>query len=105
MSKLQEKPSALNREHPALQNMTFLNFLLFLWVIFALLDSDSDPNHWVRIYNFWIYDGKKEIPELVFPFNWHTIRSKYPQIQVRTTKGAEHKIFFFVFLYVNLYKK
>jgi hypothetical protein len=34
--KLQEKPSALKREHPALQNMIFLLFI-FLWVIFALL--------------------------------------------------------------------
>jgi hypothetical protein len=42
MSKLQEKPSALIREHPALQNMKFLNFFLFLWVIFALLDPDPD---------------------------------------------------------------
>jgi hypothetical protein len=38
--KLQKKPSALKREHPALQNMT--NFFLFLWVIFALLDPDLD---------------------------------------------------------------
>jgi hypothetical protein len=28
------------REHPQLQNMKFLNFLQFLWVIFALLDPD-----------------------------------------------------------------
>jgi hypothetical protein len=41
-SKLQEKPSALKREHPALQNMKFLDFFLFLWVIFALLDPDPD---------------------------------------------------------------
>jgi hypothetical protein len=32
--------SALQREHPGLQNMKFLNFFLFLWVIFALLDPD-----------------------------------------------------------------
>ncbi len=42
-NKLQEKPSTLKREHPALQNMKFLNFFLFLWVIFALLDPDPDP--------------------------------------------------------------
>jgi hypothetical protein len=35
MSKLQEKPSALKREHPALQKMSFTNFFLCLWVIFA----------------------------------------------------------------------
>jgi hypothetical protein len=36
----QKKPSALKREHPALQNMKFLNFFLLLWVIFALMDPD-----------------------------------------------------------------
>jgi hypothetical protein len=52
MSKLQEKPSALKREHPALQKMTFILFFLCLWVIFALLDPDPgiplnpDPQHW-----------------------------------------------------------
>ncbi len=39
-SKLQEKPAARKREHPALQNMKFLDFFLFLWVIFALLVLD-----------------------------------------------------------------
>jgi hypothetical protein len=36
MSKLQEKPSALKREHQALQK------LKCLWVIFALLDPDCE---------------------------------------------------------------
>jgi hypothetical protein len=70
MSQLQEKPSALKREHPALQKMKFINFFLCLWVIFALLgpdgesgsgyrsrdpiesgsnqDSYPDPQHWFR---------------------------------------------------------
>jgi hypothetical protein len=43
MSKLQEKPSALKGEHPARQKMTFILFFLCLWVIFALLDPDTDP--------------------------------------------------------------
>ncbi len=43
MPKLQEKPSALKREHPALQNMKIQYFFLFFWVIFALLDPDPDP--------------------------------------------------------------
>jgi hypothetical protein len=34
------KPSALKREHPVLKNMKILDFFLFLWVIFALLDPD-----------------------------------------------------------------
>jgi hypothetical protein len=40
---VQEKPSALKREHPALQKMKFNNFFQFLWVIFAILDQDPDP--------------------------------------------------------------
>ncbi len=40
---LQEKPSTLKREHSALQNMKILHFILFLRVIFALLDPDPDP--------------------------------------------------------------
>jgi hypothetical protein len=43
MSKLQEKPSALQREHPALHNMKLSHFFQFLLVIFALLNPDSDP--------------------------------------------------------------
>jgi hypothetical protein len=43
MPKRHEKPSALIREHPALQNIKILYFFLFLWVIFALLDPDPDP--------------------------------------------------------------
>jgi hypothetical protein len=31
---------ALKREHPALQNMKFLNFFLCLWVIVAIRDPD-----------------------------------------------------------------
>jgi hypothetical protein len=38
--KLQEKPSALKREHLVLKNMKILDFFLFLGVIFALLDLD-----------------------------------------------------------------
>ncbi len=37
MCKLQQKPSALKWEHPALQKMKFINFFPCLWVIFALL--------------------------------------------------------------------
>ncbi len=42
MSKLQDKPSVLKREHPAVQKMKFITFVLFEWVIFALLDPDPD---------------------------------------------------------------
>jgi hypothetical protein len=45
MLRYREKPSALKREHPsALQNKKFLNFFLFLWVTFALLDPDPDTD-------------------------------------------------------------
>jgi hypothetical protein len=39
MPNLQEKTSAIVREHPALQKMKFITFL---WVIFSLLDLDPD---------------------------------------------------------------
>jgi hypothetical protein len=42
MSKLQEKPSDLKREHRELKKIKFINFSLRLWVIFALLDPVSD---------------------------------------------------------------
>jgi hypothetical protein len=40
-----KKPSALKREHPALQNIKFLKKFLFSWVIFALLDPDSESGY------------------------------------------------------------
>jgi hypothetical protein len=39
---LQEKPSALKREHPVLKSMKILDFFVFLCVIFALLDPVPD---------------------------------------------------------------
>ncbi len=47
-SKPQKRLSALKREHPALHNMKFLNFFLLLWVIFALLDPDTDALTWLN---------------------------------------------------------
>jgi hypothetical protein len=38
------KPSALKRGHPTLQNINLKKNLLLLWVIFALLDLDPDPD-------------------------------------------------------------
>ncbi len=43
-SKLQEKHSVLKIEHPALQKMNFINSLLFLRFIFALLDPGTPLN-------------------------------------------------------------
>ncbi len=42
---LQEKPSAVKREHPALQKIKFINFFYFV-VHFALLDPDPEPQQW-----------------------------------------------------------
>ncbi len=42
-SKLQEKPSVLKREHPAHQNLTFLQFFLWLRVTCAFFAPDP---HW-----------------------------------------------------------
>jgi hypothetical protein len=36
------KPSALKREHPALQKMKNISFSQFFWVIYALLDPEPD---------------------------------------------------------------
>jgi hypothetical protein len=42
------KEPFIKREHPAIQNMKFLNFVLLLWVIFALLDPDPDSEYGSR---------------------------------------------------------
>jgi hypothetical protein len=42
-SKLQERPSAINREHQALHNFKFLNFFLFLWVIYHFCPPSLQP--------------------------------------------------------------
>jgi hypothetical protein len=60
---------ALKREHPALQNITFLNLFLLLWVIFARMDPDSDriPNYgsgYTEKYGFKIHGSKRQrIPD------------------------------------------
>jgi hypothetical protein len=41
MPKLQEKPSALKREHPALQKMKILSFFSIFWVHFCPPGSGS----------------------------------------------------------------
>jgi hypothetical protein len=37
-----EKPSALKREHPALQKMKLIICFIFFWAIFVKLDPDPD---------------------------------------------------------------
>jgi hypothetical protein len=43
-TKPQEKPSALKREHLALQKIKFIICFQFFWPIFALLDPDTDTD-------------------------------------------------------------
>ncbi len=45
ISKLQKKPSALKEN---IQHFKAWNFLIFLWVIFALLDPDPDTWIWIQ---------------------------------------------------------
>jgi hypothetical protein len=57
-SKLQEKPSALKREHPALQKMKFINF--FFYVCGSFLPS------WIRIRTegpYWIRTNPDPDPD------------------------------------------
>jgi hypothetical protein len=42
------KPSALKREHPALQKMKFISCFLFFWASFALLDLNPDLQYGSR---------------------------------------------------------
>jgi hypothetical protein len=67
MPKLQEKPSALKREHPALQKMKILSFFYFLGSFLpswsririrnlyadpdpaAQINADPDPKPWIRV--------------------------------------------------------
>ncbi len=66
-SKLQEKPSAHKREHPALQKMKFINFFPFCrsflpsWIRFRIQGPhwiriqsgyDPDPQHWFELAYF-----------------------------------------------------
>jgi hypothetical protein len=53
MSKLQEKPSALKRGHPALQKMKFFNFisifvghfcLTWIWIQTRIVNQDPDKD-------------------------------------------------------------
>ncbi len=64
-SKLQEKLSALKREHPALQKMKFFNCFLFFWGIFDLLDPDTQ--HCCKGYCSWkVSRGIRELCHFSF---------------------------------------
>jgi hypothetical protein len=54
-SKLQKKPSALKREHPALQNMKFSIFFYFCgpflpsWIRIRIPNTDPDPHQLTQL--------------------------------------------------------
>jgi hypothetical protein len=77
MSKLQEKTLALKREHPAPQKMKFINFFLCLWVIFALLDGDTEPETPLNPNPFWI-----RIHSTVFLYRYVILVAKGQSIQI-----------------------
>jgi hypothetical protein len=47
-------PSALKRENPALQKIKFVNFFLFLWVIFAL-KRENPAMQKIKFVNFFLF--------------------------------------------------
>jgi hypothetical protein len=86
-SKLPENPSALRREHPALENMKFLNLL---WVIFARV---SDP-HWFNADT----DPDPAFFLIADPDPGYGSRVWWPKIEKKIMAGK----FNFYFLYQNL---
>jgi hypothetical protein len=42
-AKLQEKTFSPQKRTPSTSKMKFINFFLCMWIIFALLDPDTDP--------------------------------------------------------------
>jgi hypothetical protein len=105
MYKLQEKPLALRREHPALQNM-----LLFpcLWVIFALLDpdrrsgygfrdplrpdpirSDPDPQHWYLLGSGYSYEG---VANYIFSFLPQNTETPQLWAELEAASGPEYPV-------------
>jgi hypothetical protein len=75
-SKLQEEPSVLKREHPALLNMKFLNVFLFCWVIFAfpdpILNSDPDPLTCLNSDTIRIRNTGGDKLTIMYPYLRHT---------------------------------
>ncbi len=69
---------------PALQNMKFLNFYLFLWVIFALLDPDQGSGSTDLI--------ESDIRVLQRPFDSRWLKI-FPLIAVESNKEASMKQF------------
>jgi hypothetical protein len=101
MVKLQEKPLALKREHPALQNMKFLHFFYFCGSFFSLLNSypdsqcgsrssrpksmqiyaDPDEQHRLKLLVF-VFILSRDPPSLTICFfQTFFVKAKLPQIK------------------------
>ncbi len=74
-------PKALKREHPSLQNMKFLNFFIFVWVIFALMDPDP---HWILIQSG--FGSETLVPRM--PAKWWTC---YITIEIQQYKPIKSR--------------
>jgi hypothetical protein len=98
-SKLQKTPWALEREHPALQKMKFLNFFLLLWVVIALLDTDPDSEYGsesgstdpIESGSNWDPDPDSQPWKIYILVRREIISSRYSQ------RGKFRKIFFFFY--------
>jgi hypothetical protein len=83
MPNLQEKPSALKREHPAVQNMTFLYIFLFLpsWIRIQQLkimqiheDPDLNPMPWPQHLRYELFGSRMSLKG--FNHGWASSLSK-----------------------------
>ncbi len=99
MSKLQENPSALKREHPAFHNIKFRHF--FFWgVIFALPDPiqpiiiNAEPQHWWQMA---IYQKNRKVPHLFRHFCfWRQFLHLRQGGLLQCTQSSPHFLQFFL---------
>ncbi len=106
--KLKVKPSALKREHPALQKMKFINFFLFLWVTFPScirnsnpdpdprtpLNPDPDSQHYILMEKtFYLYPTRptSNVPKWYLP-SYYTSSNYGPGIGFKTLTDPGSKV-------------
>ncbi len=107
--RLQEKPAAFKREHPALKKNKFITFFLFLLVMFAFLDPDPycesgsgsrTPVCWIRIHNTALNWHKHRLSVLQFMNNFtNSLGLNFPAIFIF------ENVFRFYFFSENLVSK
>ncbi len=92
-SKLQEKPSVLKREHPALQNMKFLNFFQFLWLFLrswiqiqpTKMNADPCWSEFIGLLFFIIFPECTYYTERTNPHRYWSADVSYPGPTSRQT--------------------